>query len=254
MFDKEYFNRYRCKTWLSVLGIEKKKPFLWAYWKRQLRKLVSEKDFILEVGCGLGECIESMNRDFEIVGCDISYYAVKEAIGKTKIPLLVSNAEALPFKKAMFRVVLAFDVIEHLLNPEIFFVEVNRILRNDGILIFSTPNPDSFGARIKKQKYEQNGLSQSCEHELYEWFGWRDNTHINIRSITEWRKTLNESNLSIIDDGSDTLWDIPYFRIIPRSIQKLFFIPIHWVLTYFFGFFSWSFGENYICIAQKRYD
>ena len=58
MFNEEYFERYKRRSWLQFVGVKEKKPFMWAYWKRQLRKFVSKEDVVLEVGCGLviGSC------------------------------------------------------------------------------------------------------------------------------------------------------------------------------------------------------
>lgn len=250
MFNKQYFDRYRRKAWAEVFGMREKKAFMWAYWKRRLRKFVSEKDIILEVGCGLGECLRALNREFQTIGCDISFDAVEEIKRTTEAPLVVTDAEILPYKNAAFQAVIAFDVIEHLPNPESFFKEAERVLRKNGVIIFSTPNPNSFGARVKGRKRELKNLPYS--QRSHEWYGWRDDSHINIRNKHEWRDALVKNGFSIIKDGSDTLWDIPYFAIIPYTIQKLFFISLHWCLTYFFGFFSWNWGENYICIGQRN--
>lgn len=248
MFDRDYFDKYRGKGWIEKLGFRSKKPHLCAFWKRILRRFVSNQEIILEVGTGLGEFYWSMKKVFNIVGCDISYHATKEVVLKGNAYILIADAHTLPFKKSIFRTVISFDVVEHLSNPEIFFSEARRVLIDDGILIFSTPNPNSFGAKIKR---ERNRVNLHDDVRLYQWHGMRDETHINIRSMDKWRNTLKANGFTIIKDGSDALWDIPYFKSIPYNIQKVFFISIYWFFSFIFGLFPWKYGENYICIAKK---
>lgn len=46
----------------------------------------------------------------------------------------------LPFEKESFNLVTAFDLIEHIKDPEQFFKQVKKIIKSPGIFIFSTPN------------------------------------------------------------------------------------------------------------------
>ncbi|GAG82018.1 unnamed protein product, partial [marine sediment metagenome] len=163
--------------------------------------------------------------------------------------LMVADAQKLPFKNDQFDAIIAFDVIEHLKKPENFLKEANRTLKLNGILIIATPNLDSFGNKIKK--YKSSPKKMLYENKSLEWYGCRDETHISLKPIKEWQELINTNNFLILNDGTDTLWDIPYFKVIPNIIQKLIFIIPHWILTFFFGFFFWKYGENYICIAKK---
>ncbi len=53
----------------------------------------------------------------------------------------VADAHKLPFKDQIFDTVIAGDIIEHLENPSKFLRECNRVLKKEGLLILSTPNP-----------------------------------------------------------------------------------------------------------------
>jgi SAM-dependent methyltransferase len=46
-----------------------------------------------------------------------------------------------PIEDNVYDSILAWEVIEHVLNLEIFFWEIGRVLKKDWILIISTPNP-----------------------------------------------------------------------------------------------------------------
>jgi len=249
IFNSKYYDQYRRKGWLGLLGIREKRPFMNSYWKREIRKFGIAKIRILDIGCGIGEWLMSAGEVYPAVGCDLSYYAVTEIKQNTKTPVLVSDALNLPFNDSTFSIITAFDVIEHLADPEVFLKSIFRVLQEDGVLIFSTPNPNSFGSKIKGRREDLKMLSY--DQRAYEWFGWRDDTHINIKSIAEWRVLLEIVGWRIVRDGSDTLWDIPYFPGIPYWMQKVVFISLHWSLTYCFGFFPWTLGENYVCIGRK---
>jgi len=243
----DYYKIYKTK---NIFGLDKgERPFLYSFWLRKLLKLLPEGSKTLEVGCGYGYFLKWLEKKFSVVGIDISEDAIKEAKKRTKASLNIGDAEKLPFENSSFSAIVAFDLIEHLNNPEIFLSEVYRILHNYGLLILSTPNPESIGCKIKPKKIEWKGLPY--ESWLEEWHGWRIDTHINIRHMQKWRKLLYEKGFKILKDGTDTLWDIPYFKIVPLIFQKIFFISPHWILTWLFGFFPWKFGENYVCIAKK---
>ena len=61
---------------------------------------------------------------------------------------ICGDAIRLPFKNETLDVVLSFDTIEHLINPDTFLEEVFRILKVGGLFIISTPNLSDFYSRI----------------------------------------------------------------------------------------------------------
>lgn len=247
MYNKQYFKSYYQRSWL---GIEKgAKPFLYRFWLRKVKKITKNGDKILEAGCGLGYFLSHLEKERDTIGIDISSDALKIAKESLGIPLLQASAERMPFRKPIFSLIIALDIIEHLSHPEIFFSEAKRILKDGGHIILSTPNPSSFGAKLKGRKPEFQ--EKPNNERMLEWYGWRDESHINIKQFEEWRNIIKENGFRIVRDGTDTLWDVPYFKCIPEAIQKTFFISAHWVLTWIFGFFPWKWGENYMCIARK---
>ena len=247
-FREKYFERYQKK---NIIGLQKgERPFLYSFWRRKLKKLLPEGAKILEVGCGGGYFLKWLEQQYNIVGMDISSEALKLAKWKTNARLILGDAQNLPFESRSFSAVIAFDLIEHLEKPEEFLAEAYRMLCVPGFLIISTPNPESFGNKIKGRREDLKGLPY--EERMDEWFGWRDYTHISIKLRNEWRKIIQDIGFKILKDGTDTLWDVPYFKVVPVILQRIFFIGIHWVLTYFGGFFSWKYGENIIFIALKE--
>lgn len=233
-FDSSYFNAYRGQNIFHMA--RGKKPHVFGFWQNRIDKIRQTKYPILEVGCGLGYFLEGI-KNVLAVGIDISFDALKESAIVRRKSLINGSAELLPFRSEVFEVVVAFDVIEHLRNPERFASEAFRILRWNGVLIISTPNPNSLGARIKRKKGN--------------WFGDRDQSHINILKMEEWQHIFNLCGFKVHDIGTDTLWDVPYSIIWPRSMEKAIFMTFHWVLSRLFGYFHWNYGENSIFVLRK---
>ena len=245
-FGKQYYDSYKSATPLRKKG---DKPYLYSYFKRYLKK-TKPGGRLLDVGCGLGSFLSRVQDIYETYGVDISEYAIRET-GKAapRAHLSLCDAAELQFEKEFFDVVMAFDIVEHLERPELFLKKAHDILKNDGIFIFSTHNPDSMGARLKGKKEHLKHLPYNMRKE--EWAGWRDDSHINILPMNRWRQFIKESGLVIVRDGTDFLWDVPYFKHIPYRLQWLLFVGATWVLVWMKGFYPWNFGENYVCVEKK---
>jgi ubiquinone/menaquinone biosynthesis C-methylase UbiE len=67
---------------------------------------------------------------------------VVKNVHKTNKGVLLAQAsgENLPFRNNVFDVVLALDVVEHLLNPVQFLNEIYRIMKENGVLLLTTDN------------------------------------------------------------------------------------------------------------------
>jgi ubiquinone/menaquinone biosynthesis C-methylase UbiE len=196
-FDKRYFERYKRK---NLFGLEKgERPFLYSFWIRKLKKFVPKGAKILEVGCGAGYFLKWLEKEYNVAGIDISVDALEIAKRNLKqASLYLGSAEDLPFENNSFSVVIAFDLIEHLKKPSKFFAEAYRVLLPRGFLLISTPNPESFGSKVKGRKIEFKNLPY--EKRIYEWYGWRDDTHINIKSKRDWREIMQKVGFKILKD------------------------------------------------------
>ena len=58
------------------------------------------------------------------------------------------TAEKIPFEKNYFDCVVAGELIEHVKKPALFLKEANRVLKNNGLLIITTPNKKSLINRV----------------------------------------------------------------------------------------------------------
>ncbi len=46
----------------------------------------------------------------------------------------------MPFKTETIDLVIASEVLEHILNTDLLLFEINRVLKNNGILVVTVPN------------------------------------------------------------------------------------------------------------------
>lgn len=101
---------------------------------------------VLDVGCGGGLLSEPLRRaGARVVGVDLSENSLLAArnharAGYLGIDYLRSPAERLPFAGGSFDLVVAFDVLEHLADLSQAVVEISRVLRPGGRLIYDTMN------------------------------------------------------------------------------------------------------------------
>jgi len=97
---------------------------------------------ILEIGCGDGGVVQFLKDENEVYGVDIS----KNALGLLeqqgiKGALIDISKEDLPFKDSEFDVIIILEILEHLKSPQNAIEEIQRVLKKNGKLIISIPNP-----------------------------------------------------------------------------------------------------------------
>ncbi len=242
----------------SKLGIsaESRRAYLYKTMTSILHRSFPQAETIVEIGAGVGYLTKHLARlqglPF-VVGTDVSdnvFSIVRENLANiTNVALCKADAQKQPFQIASVDIVAAFDVIEHLKEPEQFFLEAFRVLRPGGILMISTPNPSSLGYRVKGHYPEWVGRPE--EERMWQWFGFRDDTHINIRGIRSWRELIRSVGFEIERDGTDFWWDAPYCKYVPIILQNVVCKGTHRLLTRLFGFLPWSYGENFLAVCRK---
>jgi len=118
-----------------------------------------------DLGCAEGRLLEVIEEHFgkskeNLYGFDVSESFVAEA--KKAFP----NAYFLDLsrdkiKEQDFDVVFAFDIVEHLENPDKFLENIVPAMKDEGLLILSTPNINSFSHLVQRS----------------DWFAFKDKTH-----------------------------------------------------------------------------
>lgn len=201
---------------------------------------IKNNDLVVDVACGTGYGSYVLARKGvkKVIGIDISNaaieYAKKKYSGRVNnIEFLVGNAMEMPISSHEVDVVVSFETIEHLNDPEAFLLECRRVLKDEGLLILSTPN-----------KYIKNILKIENPY------------HIKEVYIEELLSMLHNSGFDIVDvygqipvkntarDGSNYIWRVIQStkKLIPKFIKKVIYetyylpkitkVPYHLIRTY----------------------
>lgn len=126
----------------SLIDSEHEARYYWA------SRLVAGKD-VLDAACGVGYGIEILAGAGAktVTGADIDAEAVataKQRHGDSAAAVVEADLLELPFEPESFDVVTCFEAIEHVEDHERVLAELRRVLRADGLLILSTPNPEAY--------------------------------------------------------------------------------------------------------------
>ena len=100
---------------------------------------------VLEVACGAGQGLGYLAKRAKLVlGGDYTENLVRVAkrYYQERVPLLRLDAHFLPFRDQSFDVVILYEAIYYLTEPETFFWEAQRVLRKKGVLLIATVNKD----------------------------------------------------------------------------------------------------------------
>jgi ubiquinone/menaquinone biosynthesis C-methylase UbiE len=108
---------------------------------------------ILDLGCGPGIYTRILvDKGADVKGIDFSEKEIE--IARKEVPeaqFMVGNIETLPYKDSEFDIVLSTLVIEHLKSWDKTLRQIKRVLKKDGIFVFSIHNPVIFC--VEKDKW-----------------------------------------------------------------------------------------------------
>jgi ubiquinone/menaquinone biosynthesis C-methylase UbiE len=95
---------------------------------------------VLDVGCGIGTMLEALSSTgcTNLYGIDNHDLAV-DFCQKKGLSVQKSSLISLPFHDNFFDVILAMDVLEHLINEKVALYEISRVLKSGGLLLTTAP-------------------------------------------------------------------------------------------------------------------
>ena len=138
---------------------KKKRPFLPILHKSKLKilrkifyKYIKPGWKVLDIGCGRSLFTEIKKEwFFDIFAGDLEHPLIQARKNDVpQIKWLLMNADGLPFKDKTFDALFAGEIIEHMPDPQNALIEWNRILRDEGIAIITTPNKNRFSNYVSK--------------------------------------------------------------------------------------------------------
>lgn len=113
----------------------------WPTKSRLIRALTSTTDHILDVGCGTGTLLRYLQKHGydRLDGLEVSRRAV-EVLGAHGITMHHARLPDLPLPDAQFDVVIASQVLEHIIRRRKFLDGLRRILKPTGALMVFVPD------------------------------------------------------------------------------------------------------------------
>lgn len=106
----------------------------------------AENKFVLDLGCGTGYGSFELakNRKVKkIIGIDNSKEAIdyaKKHYQNRNLEFRIGDVSNLDFPDGSADIIIAFEIIEHLKEPDKFLEEIKRVLKKSGLCLISTPN------------------------------------------------------------------------------------------------------------------
>lgn len=97
---------------------------------------------VLDLGCNTGYGTNILAQSARsAIGVDVSPRAIAEAKRRySGLDLQLVDGRSLPFPDRSFDMVVSFQVLEHISEPERYLHEIKRVLVSDGILLLTTSN------------------------------------------------------------------------------------------------------------------
>jgi ubiquinone/menaquinone biosynthesis C-methylase UbiE len=128
-------------------------------------------DRVLDIGCGKGFLLYEFTQavpGLEVVGLDISTYAIEHAKEEVKPFLQAGNANHLPFKDGSFDLVFSLNTLHNLYCYDLdkALREMQRVGRNRYLVVESYRNEDEKANLL----YWQLTCESFCTPEEWEWW------------------------------------------------------------------------------------
>ncbi|MBR9682839.1 MAG: class I SAM-dependent methyltransferase [Candidatus Aenigmarchaeota archaeon] len=170
---------------------------------RLLGKVKGKK--ILEIGCGGGQCsIAFAKEGANVTGVDISEEQLKYAENlakknKVKVKFVQSDVQTLKqFKSNGYDIVFSTWALQYIPDLKKCFKEVHRILKKNGLFVFSFGHPfhENINPKTTKLKYNYNKPGKVVETET--WADGKKHTFIMFkRRISDIYDAIVESGLTL---------------------------------------------------------
>jgi ubiquinone/menaquinone biosynthesis C-methylase UbiE len=170
-FEENYFKNRQYTHKEQLVKRHVLEVLRWASKASNVDLLNGQGKRALDVGCATGYT-SSVLSDlcYETYGVDISNWGTRQAKRLNDSQFVVCDAQDyFPFPPEAFDLITCFDVLEHLSSPEKALL--GMFAASKGTLVCTTPN----------KKVEKN---------IRKFTGDYDETHISVKSVAEWKKTV----------------------------------------------------------------
>ena len=175
---------------------------------------------ILDLGCGTGIYARLLTKmGAKVKGFDISKEMLNIAkIDNPNLDLRLGSAYKIPFKEK-FDIVLASLVVHYLKDWDKMFKEINMVLKNKGVFVFSTGNPVAEARKKIKVGKKKISVLDDYFKEGKIYGHWRGNKVKDMRMFS-YHKTYETIIKTIIKNGFKIIDYKDCFPI--KKAKKLF--------------------------------
>ncbi|NHN27443.1 class I SAM-dependent methyltransferase [Flavobacterium jejuense] len=242
--------------------------------KRAINR-IPQNGTVLDIGCGSGAFLNYLKKryNFSLSGIEIKGdAAIRAADCNQGFELHIGFLQDIDFGIKTFDLITMYHVFEHLITPKEDIKKISSLIKNNGRLIISMPNINSWQATLFKDKWfhldfprhliffkpkdfkevmQLNGFYLESEH----YISWEQNPFGYIQSslnvvcknqnfLYEFLKTNAKSNYTLSD----------WFQL---SLQILFAgvtLPLFLIIDVFESFFKKSATVEYTFKYQSKND
>lgn len=172
---------------------------------------------VLEIGCGEGTFLLSLNNNAEKWGVEINSRAAATAeklLFKTINNTYEKSLDSLPDK--YFDLVICNDIIEHLNDHDFFFESIKTKMKPGSFLIGSIPNVRYF---------ENIATFLVAKDWKYVNYGVLDKTHLRFFTEKSLLRTFKEHNYKV-----ESILGINKLTLRPFSIKRLFKVLVVYLI------------------------
>ena len=118
---------------------------------------------ILDIACGTAKGLQFfLDTELELYGADYDLLLInnnKKQFTETSIIFMKEDIMKTSFKNNMFDIILSMETLEHV-NPNKMLLELQRIIKNNGYLILSTPQNSYDGECINPEHLYEYSLKE----------------------------------------------------------------------------------------------
>lgn len=143
------------------------------------------KGNLLDIGCATGEfLVAARDRGWQVEGIELVEEAAQVAREKHQLHVHVGAVETVLDEDGVFDVITMWDVLEHLFDPQTIFKRCAKTLKQDGKLVFTVPNLDSYDRRLFGN----------------DWVGWEAPRHLYFFTNVTLPKMLEATGFELVDE------------------------------------------------------
>ncbi len=209
---------------------------------------------ILDLGCGEGEIARALfGKGVIDVGLDNETEMVKKA-KKSQVykEVILGDAQNLSFKKDSFNLVFSNCVVEHIPDINKVLEEVARVLKKNGLFVFTVPS-DRYGQYLFFSQFFRK-IKMPFLAKVYALLRNRQLNHFHCYSLKSWEQKLQKYDLVLsesktyISPQTLSFWDWLAFK---KKLLPFIKMPLKKMNFYYEKDGQSKKGGAFLLVAKK---